>query len=562
MALHLNINGTANGRALNLNGTAGGQEISSVKENKINRIINISGQADLDVNAKTEYTKPKEEPPKKPEPPKEEPKNPEPPKEEPKKPETPQDKPKEEPKKPEDEKTPVPEQASGLMAEPPPERSKITAVNAMHAVKMDYEATSGFKLSAGGGLDSIDNKNASIGATYHKEIYRGDVSSLVAQGGLFAGVTDGDKGTVREIMASVGIGAKRQIDENSHLLASISHGQRLFKSGDQEAIDITAKQLTKAEIGWGIDKLNDKNGAFEIKGGLHHMISGDGRKATQGTLGVSYAQDVGKDYRGQVALDVAAGGGAATSAVLTASIREKDSEPFKEGVFPEQLSQFKAEPETKITLSAKSLFQHNSANLSEAGKQELNALANKLNDHNLIAGGESIAQVLSKQNQQINIVGHTDATGSSEYNLNLSAKRAENVNQYLVSRGVPENILSHSGAGEKFAQYNDASISQMQQSQKSKAEIHQAIEADRNVVIAIPGVYKLASETSLNLSRQTENFGKALHPSAESNASSLTFNAPKLETSQLGNGLSQFQSQLSSQIEPAQEAFKPPQITM
>ena len=59
MALHLNINGTASGRALNLNGTAGGQEISPVKENKVNPIINISGQADLDVNAKTEYTKPR-----------------------------------------------------------------------------------------------------------------------------------------------------------------------------------------------------------------------------------------------------------------------------------------------------------------------------------------------------------------------------------------------------------------------------------------------------------------------------------------------------------------------
>ena len=47
------------------------------------------------------------------------------------------------------------------------------------------------------------------------------------------------------------------------------------------------------------------------------------------------------------------------------------------------------------------------------------------------------------------IEGHTDATGSEEYNLNLSIKRATSVENYLVDKGVDISRLTTVGKGEK-----------------------------------------------------------------------------------------------------------------
>ncbi len=49
---------------------------------------------------------------------------------------------------------------------------------------------------------------------------------------------------------------------------------------------------------------------------------------------------------------------------------------------------------------------------------------------------------------KIEIGGHTDSDGSASYNQKLSAKRAQSVKKYLVSRGVEANRLSTKGYGE------------------------------------------------------------------------------------------------------------------
>jgi outer membrane protein OmpA-like peptidoglycan-associated protein len=48
----------------------------------------------------------------------------------------------------------------------------------------------------------------------------------------------------------------------------------------------------------------------------------------------------------------------------------------------------------------------------------------------------------------IRIEGHTDSTGSEEYNLHLSQRRAEAVKQLLVSKGVSSNRMTVLGYGE------------------------------------------------------------------------------------------------------------------
>ena len=46
------------------------------------------------------------------------------------------------------------------------------------------------------------------------------------------------------------------------------------------------------------------------------------------------------------------------------------------------------------------------------------------------------------------IHGHTDDVGDNTSNLELSAKRAQEVHDYLISIGVDANRLSHKGFGE------------------------------------------------------------------------------------------------------------------
>jgi OOP family OmpA-OmpF porin len=54
------------------------------------------------------------------------------------------------------------------------------------------------------------------------------------------------------------------------------------------------------------------------------------------------------------------------------------------------------------------------------------------------------------------IVGHTDPLGSPAYNLQLSAQRASAVRNYLVSRGIPRNIITIEGRGESQLKVTEA----------------------------------------------------------------------------------------------------------
>lgn len=62
---------------------------------------------------------------------------------------------------------------------------------------------------------------------------------------------------------------------------------------------------------------------------------------------------------------------------------------------------------------------------------------------------DTLVQEISGFNlSNINIVGHADTTGTDKYNQNLGLKRARNVRQALISRGVDPSIISVSSRGE------------------------------------------------------------------------------------------------------------------
>ncbi len=50
---------------------------------------------------------------------------------------------------------------------------------------------------------------------------------------------------------------------------------------------------------------------------------------------------------------------------------------------------------------------------------------------------------------QLNIVGHTDSTGSDTYNNTLSLERAQSVREYLTARGVAASRINVLGRGER-----------------------------------------------------------------------------------------------------------------
>ncbi len=86
----------------------------------------------------------------------------------------------------------------------------------------------------------------------------------------------------------------------------------------------------------------------------------------------------------------------------------------------------------KLIMPGNITFGTDSANIAPSFYQPLNNLAGSLKEFN--------------QNQ-IEIVGYTDSTGSRQHNMDLSQRRAQSVATYLTSQGVSGANLSARGAG-------------------------------------------------------------------------------------------------------------------
>lgn len=64
---------------------------------------------------------------------------------------------------------------------------------------------------------------------------------------------------------------------------------------------------------------------------------------------------------------------------------------------------------------------------------------------------DSVAIVLKEYSKSsIQVTGHTDSTGSFEFNQGLSERRAASVKNYLVNQGVAANRLHSNGYGPRY----------------------------------------------------------------------------------------------------------------
>lgn len=87
----------------------------------------------------------------------------------------------------------------------------------------------------------------------------------------------------------------------------------------------------------------------------------------------------------------------------------------------------------KVTFDSEVLFPTNSSYLTEQAKDNLTKLA----------------EVVKQQGDvKIQVAGHTDKTGTPEYNKWLSDKRAVSVKTFIAGLGVPEANISTIGMGD------------------------------------------------------------------------------------------------------------------
>lgn len=90
--------------------------------------------------------------------------------------------------------------------------------------------------------------------------------------------------------------------------------------------------------------------------------------------------------------------------------------------------------ENRFVLNEDILFTYAKAALKPEGEAALN---------NLVA----TLMKLDPTEGAIVVIGHTDRIGSNGYNQKLSAERAQSVRDYLVSQGVPADLITSKGVG-------------------------------------------------------------------------------------------------------------------
>ena len=150
--------------------------------------------------------------------------------------------------------------------------------------------------------------------------------------------------------------------------------------------------------------------------------------ATAGALaGAIIGKAAGNTTTGAIA--GAAVGGATGAAIGNYMDRQsREMEEDLEGAKVERVGEG-----IKVTFDSGILFEVNSYELSEASKEEI----------------AKLSEILQKyEDTNIMFAGHTDNTGSEEYNLELSEERAKAVAEYAAFTGVDATRMTITGYGE------------------------------------------------------------------------------------------------------------------
>ena len=92
---------------------------------------------------------------------------------------------------------------------------------------------------------------------------------------------------------------------------------------------------------------------------------------------------------------------------------------------------------------------------------------------------DGVAQsMVNYPNSLIDVMGHTDSTGSDQYNLDLSRRRAESVANHLASRGVARARMETIGYGEQYPVADNTTEAGRAQNRRVEIRITPVTEAD------------------------------------------------------------------------------------
>ncbi|RMR23127.1 OmpA protein [Pseudomonas amygdali pv. ulmi] len=171
----------------------------------------------------------------------------------------------------------------------------------------------------------------------------------------------------------------------------------------------------------------DNQGQAQSSGGMSKTAKYGGIGALAGAVA---GAAIDHNHRGKGALIGAAVAGAASAgygyyadkqeAALRASMANTGVEVQRQG------------DQIKLIMPGNITFATDSSAIASSFYSPLNNLANSLKQFN--------------QNN-IEIVGYTDSTGSRQHNMDLSQQRAQSVATYLTSQGFDQSHLSVRGAG-------------------------------------------------------------------------------------------------------------------
>jgi outer membrane protein OmpA-like peptidoglycan-associated protein len=179
--------------------------------------------------------------------------------------------------------------------------------------------------------------------------------------------------------------------------------------------------------------------AFLLAGckSMNNTQKGTGIGAAAGATAGALIGGGGKNSVWGALIGAAVGGGAG---YLIGHHMDKQAEEIKQAV-PDAKVERVGEG-INMTFNSGLLFKINSSALSDAAKESL----------------AKVATVFVKYPEtNILIEGHTDNTGTPEFNMNLSQKRAYSVSQYLQSKGVATSRMDIKWYGETQPKYPNTS---------------------------------------------------------------------------------------------------------
>ena len=151
-------------------------------------------------------------------------------------------------------------------------------------------------------------------------------------------------------------------------------------------------------------------------------------------LGAVVGQVIGRDAKGTL---IGAGIGAALGGLAgnqIGSYMDKQEQALRNAMASSEAASIQRNQDVlTATFKGETFFDHDSAVLLPGGYTEI----------------ARVARVLNQYNQtMIEVGGHTDSTGSEQYNQQLSMRRAEAVKNALVQQGVNPARIRAVGYGE------------------------------------------------------------------------------------------------------------------